>query len=129
MSTKSLSGKRSVLLKLLYFALVRSILEYGSTIWNPYSKTDIDIIEHVQNRFLKFVAFKLNLSIDNNDYTQIGLINGVTDSPDLSSYFPFNIPAHNNRSTPFFRYSSTCSTNYLKNLPRPLWLYVMNSRK
>lgn len=74
MSTKSLSGKRSVLLKLLYFALVRSILEYGSTIWNPYSKTDIDIIERVQNRFLKFVAFKLNLSIDNNDNTQIGLV-------------------------------------------------------
>jgi len=57
--------------KLLYFALVRPILEYGSPIWNRYSKIDVDTIERVQNRFLKFVALKFDLSIDNHDYTQI----------------------------------------------------------
>jgi len=101
--------------KLLYSALVRSILEYGAPIWNPYTKTDIDLIVCVQNRFLKFVSFKFNLAIDNHDYTQISsflnipalstrreianisfiykLINGITDDPDLLNCIPFTIPA------------------------------------
>jgi hypothetical protein len=34
--------------KTAYVTLVRSIMEYGATIWNPYLKRDI-----IQNRFVK----------------------------------------------------------------------------
>jgi hypothetical protein len=133
--------------KLLYCALVRSILEYGAPIWNPYTKTDIDFIERVQNRFLKFVAFKFNLIIDNHDNTHIRsflnipalssrreiadisliykLINGITDDPDLLNCIPFSIPAYNNRSTSVF-YIPVYSTNYLKNSPIPRAMALCN---
>lgn len=37
--------------KLLYFTYVRSGLEYGTPIWNPYYRVHIDSIEKVQRRF------------------------------------------------------------------------------
>lgn len=122
----------------MYFVLVRSILEYKSPIWNPYSKTYFGIIERIQNWFLKFIAFKFNLPINNYDYTKIRsslniltlffrrkladitfihkLINVVTDAPDFLSCILFNISAYNNRSTPLF-YIQIYSKNYLKNSP------------
>jgi hypothetical protein len=30
-------------------------LEYGATIWNPYLKGDIDKLERIQNRAIRFV--------------------------------------------------------------------------
>lgn len=44
-------------------------LEYGTPIWCLYSKTDIDFIENIQNRFLRFLACKSNLTINNHDYS------------------------------------------------------------
>jgi hypothetical protein len=37
-----------------YVALVRSIMEYGATIWDPYLKGDIDKLEQIQNRAIRF---------------------------------------------------------------------------
>jgi hypothetical protein len=37
----------------LYIALVRSRLEYCATIWSPYFKRYVEIIEKVQKRFLR----------------------------------------------------------------------------
>jgi len=56
-------------LKLLYCALVRFILEYGSPIWSPYTNSNIEIIEGVQKRFLRFATNKLNITITQNDHT------------------------------------------------------------
>ncbi|KAF0684159.1 Reverse transcriptase domain-containing protein, partial [Aphis craccivora] len=100
-------------LKLLYCALVRSILEYGSPIWSPYTKSNIEIIEGVQNRFLNFTANKSNTIINQYDYTPIRsllnlpslasrLINNHIDAPYLSKHISFNIPAYNNQTTPIF---------------------------
>ena len=45
--------------KIAYFSLVRSILEYGCIVWNPFfSKKSITRFEKIQNAALQFI-FKL----------------------------------------------------------------------
>ena len=39
-----------------YLALVRSSLEYGAAIWDPYLKTDIDKIERTQHIAARFIT-------------------------------------------------------------------------
>ncbi|KAL4154579.1 hypothetical protein QTP88_000436 [Uroleucon formosanum] len=51
--------KLSKSLKSLYCALVRPILEYGSVVWDPYTVSDINQLERVQLRFLRFCCFVL----------------------------------------------------------------------
>lgn len=48
-------------LKVLYLALVRSVLTFGSMIWNPRQIDLIDKIDKIQKSFIKIIAFKLNL--------------------------------------------------------------------
>ena len=38
-----------------YLALVRSSLEYGAAIWDPYFKSDIDMIDKIQSRAIRFI--------------------------------------------------------------------------
>lgn len=45
-------------LKILFFSLVRSKLEYCSTVWNPYQIKYINKIESVQKRFIRFLFLK-----------------------------------------------------------------------
>ena len=42
----------SYITKLLYISLVRPILEYSSTIWNPYYRCHSNSIQSVQKQFL-----------------------------------------------------------------------------
>ena len=39
-----------------YIALVRSILEYGACVWDPYLKKDIDCLEKTQRRAIRFIC-------------------------------------------------------------------------
>ena len=39
-----------------YISLVRSVMEYACTVWDPYLKKDIDKLEGVQRRAARFVA-------------------------------------------------------------------------
>jgi len=43
----------------LYFAFVRSNLEYASLIWNPFTTTHGNRIERLQKQFLKFALLPL----------------------------------------------------------------------
>lgn len=52
--------------KVLYCSFVRSILEYGSQIWNPQYNVYISRIEAVQRKFLRFLQFKCKSH--DNDY-------------------------------------------------------------
>ena len=46
----------------LYYAFVRSVLEYCSSAWNPFLKRDIQLIEGVQRRFTRRINGLRNLS-------------------------------------------------------------------
>lgn len=50
--------KNTSSLKVLFFALVRSYLEYASTIWHPTSKLHTRKLEQIQKRFLRFLYYK-----------------------------------------------------------------------
>ena len=39
-----------------YVSLVRSLLEYGSTIWDPYIQGDIDNLEKIQRKAARFIT-------------------------------------------------------------------------
>ena len=41
--------------RIAYIALVRSILEYGAIVWDPYLRKDIECLEKTQNRAVRFI--------------------------------------------------------------------------
>lgn len=45
-------------LKLLFFAVVRTKLEYGAVIWYPHVGYLLEMIENIQKKFLKFIYYK-----------------------------------------------------------------------
>lgn len=65
-TTKNFPGSKCV--SLLYNTMVRSNLEYCSTVWNPYQKGDIEKIERVQRRFTRQLNFRLGL--ENKSYNE-----------------------------------------------------------
>jgi len=48
-------------LKSLYCAFVRSVLDYNSIIWSPYSSGSTHSIEVIQNCFLRLLSCKYNI--------------------------------------------------------------------
>lgn len=67
--------------KLLYFALVRPILEYASPIWSPYQRNDIASLESVQQKFMRRLAYWNGspMHFTNHDYTDIKTQFSITD--------------------------------------------------
>lgn len=51
--------KLSYSLKSLYCSLVRSIVEFGSALWDPYTMSDLAKLETVQYEFLNYISFTL----------------------------------------------------------------------
>ena len=62
--------------KSAYISLVRSVVEYTAIVWDPYEQGDIDRLERVQNRGIRFVS---------KDYTtrKPGTITALRDQLDL----------------------------------------------
>ena len=113
----------------LYFAFVRSVLEYGSVVWNPQYKKYIDNIESIQNKFIKHLKFKYNnfkavkdislpaLTLRRMERDQLFLfkiLNHFIDSPFLLSNIYFRCPRSNSRNHAVFSVPLT-STNYASN--------------
>ena len=64
--------------KTAYLSLVRSILDYGSIIWDPYQVKDIEKLECVQRPAARFIT---------NDYQwrEKGCVTGLLQALELSS--------------------------------------------
>jgi hypothetical protein len=134
-------------LRSLYFALVRSILEYGVVVWHPYLAKDQLRLEIVQHKFLSYAAFILGLPNPNHNYTDIShflnippllsrrklidlhfinsLLENSIDSPDLLSQIQFKVPSHNVRN-PSPYYIPTLSASFSHNHPMNRMLRLAN---
>ena len=52
---RNLKGCPEKLKQTAYFSLIRSFMEYGATIWDPYQKHNSDKIERVQRQAARFI--------------------------------------------------------------------------
>ena len=52
---RNLKGCPEKLKQTAYFSLIRSSMEYGATVWDPYQKYISDKVERVQRRAVRFV--------------------------------------------------------------------------
>lgn len=123
-------------LKVLYCAYVRSKLEYASQVWNPCYNTYVDRIERVQQKFIKYLCFKLKFPYSSSNYLSIckkhhlvplqkrreisditfllNITSGVTDCPELLSKLSFNTPYRSKRYYPPISIK-TVSSKYRQN--------------
>lgn len=132
------SFRSSIILRILYFAHVRSVLDFCSVVWSPHYKCHIERIERVQKKFIRIMNFRnghgdttyksslnrykmLSLS-DRRELTDMVflfkiLLNKI-DSPTLLSNIPFLVPsrrpARSSRkkhlfSPPLLRKNYTCN--------------------
>jgi hypothetical protein len=119
-----------VTLKTLYFALVCSILEYCSILWNPYQLLLINKIERVQNKFLRYINTKIpnNCIITDHCYELLRrqvninslssrrlyfdviyiykILHGKIKDSFLLSNINISVPTFNSRNWPTFQISS-----------------------
>lgn len=137
-------------LKLLYFSIVRSNLEYASLIWSPYYKTHIDNLENIQRRFLKYSSFKVDgvyppigyphselLSrfsvVSLEDRRKVSyltflyrLIHNITDSTIIMNMLPFHAHRTGSRQTDLFKLI-TPRTNIKKFSPLQTMCSIYNN--
>ena len=99
-------------------------MEYASNIWSPFYKCDISNFEKIQNKFLRFVGYKLKIPSDEIVYLDIlkllnlptlenrritldlvllfKIVNGMIDSPLLSQKIGFRAPQRGTGCKDFF---------------------------
>ena len=133
-------------IKLLYCALVRSIVEYGAVIWDLHTICDSLKLESVQRKFLRYQA-KLNIPCESHNYNlvalQVGLVSlaerkcilenkfldgmlrGNIGTSELLSLISFRVLQHSPRFLAPF-YIPFSSTYFLKNEPIKRMMYNAN---
>lgn len=136
-------------LKLLFFGLVRSTLEYGSIIWHSVYHVHVNNIESVQRVFLKFLAFREDRIYPVRGHPQsqllnrfniislntrrlisgvrflLNLINYEIDSMWLLRKINFLTPRYNARQSDMF-YCPSCKSNLLQRSPIVVMCRVFN---
>jgi hypothetical protein len=53
------------LLRSLYFTFVRPLLQFAITVWSPFQKGDIDLMESVQHRATRLIPSFKKISYEN----------------------------------------------------------------
>ena len=114
--------KNPALLKSLFYAYVRSKLEYASVIWYPHHQSGIDALENVQRKFLKYMYMKVHGSYPVRNYphdlllTEFDfksliirrniktlhmlhdLLHGLLDTSELLASVSFRVPSQGSRA-------------------------------
>lgn len=124
-TTKPFKGTLS--LRTLYFAYVRSILEFASSIWSPSYATHANRIENVQKKFLNAMKRKdTNANVNNiltlgqrrliADSTLLfDIINNKVDCPPLLERLSIEVPNPRLRRRPRLFHEPPVRTNYAGN--------------
>ena len=60
---RNLKGCPEKLKQTDYFSLIRSFMEYGATVWDPYQKYNSDKVERVQHRAARFCFCRTKVDI------------------------------------------------------------------
>ena len=132
-------------LRLLYCSLVRSHLEYASVVWSPLYGIYKDQLERVQRKFIKFCAYKLDMTDRLEDvqlyldlpsledrrrlsdlYFIYKIINGYIDCPHLLSQISLKIPSRSLRRSEIFSVT-VHRTNYGSHSPLTRSLAWLNA--
>ena len=123
-------------IKTLYIAYVRSILEYCSIVWSPFSITHEERIESVQKQFLLYALRKLGWTVfplpsykarcmliniqslkERREFAMVSFVNNIVshriDSMNILSKLNFNIPTRHLRHRMLFA-TNYHRTNYAK---------------
>ena len=58
---RNLKGFPVKLKQTAYFSLIRSYMEYGTTVWDPYQKYNSDKVERVQRSAARFIKSRYTL--------------------------------------------------------------------
>ena len=120
----------------MYFTLICSRLEYCSNIWSPSANYQVEKIERVQKKFLKFMCYKLRITYNVpylslckrfnfeplsqrrkvSDVTLLNkLFNNKINCPSMVESINFNVPRRRLRSMPSF--NNVCRLDIRKNSP------------
>lgn len=136
-------------LSVLYNSHIRSLLEYGAVVWSPYTMSNMQRLDRVQNRFLSFAGHSLNVTHPPHDYSRIkylfklkslserhityschfiqSLIDGKIDAPRLLERLSIRIPG-NTRNKDFF-YVPLGRSNFAKNAPITRMMSIFNNKQ
>lgn len=121
-------------IKSVYFAYVRSILEYACPIWSPFYIIYVSQLERLQQKFVNHLNYRLRkppMSYQQSCNTHgmltleqrrkilemcllYDILNGNLDCADLLSQVKFNTPQRRTRHTPML-YVPIHATNYAQN--------------
>ena len=134
----------------LYYALVRSKLEYASSVWHGRTVAQIESIEKVQKRFLRYIYYRKHGVYPHYDRHPVRtrdmqqefnilslqhrrdladaillyrLCNNLVESPSLLSSLNFHIPGRRTRQRKLFSPSSVSPSRFLPPIDRLLNLY------
>ena len=98
-------------IKTLYFAYVRTHLEYASSVWSPNYGCHIHRLKSVQRKFCRYLNYKFFTGREFHYLTSLScrrkqrylklihkIVNSTVDSPYLLSKFGLHVPSRNTRT-------------------------------
>lgn len=133
-------------LKIVYYAYVRSTLEYACPIWYPIYAIHKDRIENIQKKFIRHLNFKTHAKSESyiescGNYRVLTLeqrrkvldmgllwdvVRGRLDCPELVAQLALRVPARRTRHTPLFAVPLH-HTNYGRNAVLTRILHTYNT--